>query len=317
MLTYCVKQKKKTACQPGSERFLVTKNGRNAMKCICSECGATKFRFLKGHNGEGLGDILGTFTGSLLKSGKDQMGKVYATAPQYQLYRLLGGQDGEGILSSIGEMAVEGAIKAAPYVAKTAFNTARDVSSHFMRDPKLQQKAINYALKKGRPLIDEAGSAVINKLADAVSTEGFIKGKYARKNSGGAVDIHKAIGKLPKPKGGWTLPGHRYTGPYNDLDRQVRFDPKTGEILEIYDPPTGKTDAIAMQHDVDYSVCGDNKKCKHLADRKMVKSLDAVPWNERQWGHWLARNMINTKQKVGLGTKKVKKKRPKINGKRS
>ena len=72
-----------------------------------------------------------------------------------------------------------------------------------------------------------------------------------------------------------------------------------------------------MQHDVDYSVCGDDKKCKHLADRKMVKSLDAVPWNERQWGHWLARNMINTKQKVGLGAKKVKKKRPKNHGKRS
>ena len=28
----------------------------------------------------------------------------------------------------------------------------------------------------------------------------------------------------------------------------------------------------------------------------------------RQWGHWLARNTINTKQKVGLGAKKVKKK---------
>ena len=67
-----------------------------------------------------------------------------------------------------------------------------------------------------------------------------------------------------------------------------------------------------MQHDVDYSVCGDDKKCKHLADRKMVRSLDAVPWNERQWGHWLARNAINTKRKVGLGGqgKKVKKKTP-------
>ena len=63
-----------------------------------------------------------------------------------------------------------------------------------------------------------------------------------------------------------------------------------------------------MQHDVDYSVCGDDKKCKHVADGKLVKSLDAVPWNERQWGHWLARNTINTKQRVGLGTKKVKKK---------
>ena len=36
----------------------------------------------------------------------------------------------------------------------------------------------------------------------------------------------------------------------------------------------------------------------------MVKSLDAVPYNERQWGHWLARNLINTKQKLGLGLNK-------------
>ena len=32
----------------------------------------------------------------------------------------------------------------------------------------------------------------------------------------------------------------------------------------------------------------------------MVKSLDAIPYNEREWGHWLARNLINTKQKLGL-----------------
>ena len=33
----------------------------------------------------------------------------------------------------------------------------------------------------------------------------------------------------------------------------------------------------------------------------MVKALDKVPYNERQWGHCLARNIINTKQKLGLG----------------
>ena len=61
-----------------------------------------------------------------------------------------------------------------------------------------------------------------------------------------------------------------------------------------------------MQHDVDYAVCGnkpksEQKKCKQTADKKMVKSLDAIPWKKRQWGHWLARTMINTKQKLGLG----------------
>ena len=46
----------------------------------------------------------------------------------------------------------------------------------------------------------------------------------------------------------------------------------------------------------------------------MVQALDAVPWNERQWGHWLARNAINTKRKLGLGAKRKgkKKKRPKF-----
>ena len=121
---------------------------------------------------------------------------------------------------------------------------------------------------------------------------------------GGAFDLHKAIGKLPKPKKGWTLPGHNYTGPYNPLEKQLSYDPKTGKILKIYQQPTGATDAVAMQHDVDYAVCAGKKNekgCKHDADKKMVKALDAIPKNKRQWGHAAARNAISSKQKVGLG----------------
>ena len=109
---------------------------------------------------------------------------------------------------------------------------------------------------------------------------------------------------------------------YNPLEQQLRYDPTTGEILEFYVNPTGKTDAIAAQHDVDYSVCGndqnpgDIRRCKNKADRKMVKSLDAIPWKERQWGHALARNVIDVKQKLGLGVSGARgAKRPK-NGKR-
>ena len=124
---------------------------------------------------------------------------------------------------------------------------------------------------------------------------------------GGAFDLHKAIGKLPKPKKGWTLPGHNYTGPYNPLEKQLSYDPKTGKILKIYQQPTGATDAVSMQHDVDYAVCAGKKhgpqerSCKHAADKKMVKALDAIPKNKRQWGHAAARNAISSKQKVGLG----------------
>ena len=48
MKSYCVKQKKQTECVQGSEQYVKTKNGRNAMKCKCIECGITKFPFVKG-----------------------------------------------------------------------------------------------------------------------------------------------------------------------------------------------------------------------------------------------------------------------------
>ena len=169
----------------------------------------------------------------------------------------------------------------------------RYYGSEALRNPKIQKKALDFAI------IHKVGEQGLDELSTKIRPKKNYKTN--RKNLDGAgVDIHKMIGKLPKPKGGFTLPGHKYTGPYNDLDSQVRFGPVTGEILEGFDQPTGKTDAIAMQHDVDYSVCKDDRKCKNRADRKMVKALDNIPYKERQWGHWLARNAINTKQKLGL-----------------
>ena len=64
MKTFCVKQRKMTDCVSGSEQYVKTKNGRNAMKCKCAECGITKFRFVKGSSGstkakKGRGLLLG------------------------------------------------------------------------------------------------------------------------------------------------------------------------------------------------------------------------------------------------------------------
>ena len=39
------------------------------------------------------------------------------------------------------------------------------------------------------------------------------------------------------------------------------------------------------------------------------KALDQIPYKDRQWGHFLARNAINTKQKLGLGVPKNAKSR--------
>ena len=43
-----------------------------------------------------------------------------------------------------------------------------------------------------------------------------------------------------------------------------------------------------MQYDADYSISKDDNKRKKEADPIMVKALDVVPYNERQWGHFLA-----------------------------
>ena len=145
-----------------------------------------------------------------------------------------------------------------------------------------------------------------------------------RQMKGQGLDIHKAILKVA-PKKGFVMPGHKYTGPGNPLEEQLKYDPNTGQILEIYQQPTGRTDAVSMQHDVDYSVCGnkpksDQVKCKNNADRKMVKALDAIPWKERQWGHAIARNAIAAKSKLGMGAKKsknVKSRRVKKTGKKN
>ena len=55
MLSYCVKQRKQTECLPNSETLVITKNGRNAMKCICAECGITKLRFISQKEMQGSG----------------------------------------------------------------------------------------------------------------------------------------------------------------------------------------------------------------------------------------------------------------------
>lgn len=179
---------------------------------------------------------------------------------------------------------------------------ARYYGSEALRNPALQKKAIDYALDKLNPAIHNVGSPALNQLSTKIRPKK--KYKTNRKDlDGSGFDLHKAIGKLPRPQSGFTFPGHKYTGPYNPLEKQLKYDPITGKILEIYDQPTGPTDSIAIQHDVDYAVCQDDRKCKNKADRKMVQELDNVPYNERQWGHWLARNVINTKQKRGLGLK--------------
>ena len=215
---------------------------------------------------------------------------------------------GAGLLDTVASTGADLLIHhGIPWLGKKAVEMGRYYGSEAMRDPKLQKKAIDYALDKLNPMIQDVGSQALNQLSTKIRPKR--KYKTNRKDlDGGSLDIHNAILKIA-PKKGFVIPGHHYTGPGNPLEEQLKYNPNTGQILEIYDQPTGKTDAVSMQHDVDYSVCSNRPKknqvkCKNDADRKMVKALDEIPWKERQWGHLVARNAIATKAKIGLGVKK-------------
>ena len=121
------------------------------------------------------------------------------------------------------------------------------------------------------------------------------------KNTGSGIDIHKLIGKLPRPKSGWTPGDYKYLGPYNPLESQVDFDKTTGEIRQIHTQPMNKLDEISMNHDICYSV---NPQNKGDCDREMVKSIDEMPYKDMNKMAMLTRTISNKKQQLGLGVKK-------------
>ena len=88
-------------------------------------------------------------------------------------------------------------------------------------------------------------------------------------------------------------------GPYNGpLEKQMLYDKKTGDIYKYYYKPKNILDKIASRHDICYEL---KPKNKGLCDRIMVKEIDNIPFKERPWGTFAIKQIINTKQKLGLG----------------
>lgn len=117
----------------------------------------------------------------------------------------------------------------------------------------------------------------------------------------GGLDIHRLIGAVPHPEAGWTPPGYHYLGPYNPLDKQLRYDEETGEILEWYQKPGNSADAVAALHDVCYDRAEKGYTDKHQCDRQMVKHLEALPFKDKGVIGSLAQRVIKLKEKLGLG----------------
>ena len=87
------------------------------------------------------------------------------------------------------------------------------------------------------------------------------------------------MGKIPfKPKKGFVLPNHRYTGHFNPLHLQL--DSKDNSLPG--NEPYNAVDATSLRHDICYR---DNPTGKHECDRKMLAERNIlVPEGRREKG---------------------------------
>ena len=116
------------------------------------------------------------------------------------------------------------------------------------------------------------------------------------------ISFHKLIGKLPKLKGGWTPGNYNYMGSYNPLDKQLKFDPNTVEVLEWYVQWAAISSTLLYKYDICYDTGKNNGDC----DKAMVKSLDMIPYGEMpKWGKTARFLMIKSRNSDLVYTKKA------------
>ena len=93
-------------------------------------------------------------------------------------------------------------------------------ASELMRSKNLQKKAVDYGRKKLSPFIEQTVRSAMDQLSIKVRPNK--KSKTDRPDlDGKGVDIHKWIGKLPRPKAGFTPGKYKFMGPYNPLEKQL------------------------------------------------------------------------------------------------
>ena len=108
------------------------------------------------------------------------------------------------------------------------------------------------------------------------------------------MDIYKVIGKIPfKPKRGFVLPRHRFTGPYNPL-LDSKDNPLPGN------EPYNAVDATTMRHDICYR---DNPAGKSECYHKMLAELNTLvlKGKREKVDRLLVRSIIGLTHRLGMG----------------
>ena len=130
------------------------------------------------------------------------------------------------------------------------------------------------------------------------------------------IDIHKMIignpitKNLMMPWGSNSKPNslrgklfNRYAGPANNIIKQVDFNPYTGQIYKVNDPPYSKNDRCSMFHDIRYSVAENiGRDSKDIKNKKLDADKEWLDcFKLRTPYDILAYSAIKSKKTLGLG----------------
>ena len=130
------------------------------------------------------------------------------------------------------------------------------------------------------------------------------------------IDIHKTIISTPisknllKPWGSFADPNslrgklsNKYTDPGNPIGKQVDFNPYTGQIYKVHDPPLSNNDRYSMFHDIAYTVAENvGKNPKDVKNKKLDADKEWLDcFKVRTPYDMSAYSAIKSKRKLGLG----------------
>ena len=130
------------------------------------------------------------------------------------------------------------------------------------------------------------------------------------------IDIHNAIIPNPisknllKPWASNADPNslrsrlfNKYTDPGNPVEKQVDFNPYTGQIHKVHDPPFSNNDRCSMFHDIAYTVAQNvGRNAKDVKNRKLEADKEWLDcFKVRTPYDMLAYSAIKTKKTLGLG----------------
>ena len=179
MDVYCVREKRFTPNVPGSEKIIVTENGRRQLKVKCASCGITKTKFISAQEGGNFLDPVFKWASRGLPKKKRE---DFARAEK----RLFGGgvnptPQGRGVFDTVGNTAAEAFIEyGVPYLAKQGVRQGRYFASEFLREPEYQKKLANKAKPIARKAvnytIDALSGDLLNKASNRLRPKDMIPG---------------------------------------------------------------------------------------------------------------------------------------------